>query len=74
MLRAVLARRGGNVTRDIRVEFSERTREARDFGSETPEEVYRQGELALSRAAAFLQEDAGVPHFSFLPYRYLQTS
>ncbi len=71
VLRAVLARRGGNVTRDIRVEFSDRTREPRDFGIETPEEAYRQGELALSRAVAFLQEDAGVPHFAFLPYRYL---
>lgn len=71
VLRAVLARRGGNVTRDIRVEFSDRARESRDFGIETPEETYRQGELALSRAVAFLQEEAGVPHFAFLPYRYL---
>lgn len=71
VLRAVLARRGGNVTRDIRVEFSDRARESRDFGIETPEEAYRQGELALMRAVAFLQEDAGVPHFALLPYRYL---
>lgn len=71
VLRAVLARRGGNVSRDIRVEFSERTREPRDFGTETPEQAYREGELALARAVAFLQEDAGVPHFAFLPYRYL---
>ncbi|MEI2771493.1 MAG: DUF262 domain-containing protein [Candidatus Competibacter sp.] len=71
VLRAVLARRGGNVTCDIRVEFSDRARETRDFGNEAPEEAYRQGELALSRAVAFLQEDAGVPHFAFLPYRYL---
>jgi hypothetical protein len=71
VLRAVLARRGGNVTRDIRVEFSDRTRKARDFWTETTEEAYREGELALSRAVAFLQEDAGVPHFAFLPYRYL---
>lgn len=71
VLRAVLARRGGNVTRDIRVEFSNRTRESRDFAHEIPEESYRQGELALLRAVVFLQEDAGVPHFAFLPYRYL---
>lgn len=71
VLRAVLARRGGNVSRDIRVEFSGRTREPRDFGTETPEQAYREGEFALSRAVAFLQEDAGVPHFAFLPYRYL---
>lgn len=71
VLGAVLARRGADVTRDIRVEFSNRTREPRDFGNEAPEEAYRQGELALSRAVAFLQEEAGVPHFAFLPYRYL---
>jgi hypothetical protein len=71
ILEAVLARRGADVTRDIRVEFSHRTREPRDFENEAPEEAYRQGELALSRAVAFLQEDAGVPHFAFLPYRYL---
>jgi hypothetical protein len=71
VLRSVLARRGGNVSRDIRVEFLASTREARDFGSETPETAYREGGLALLRAVTFLQEDAGVPHFAFLPYRYL---
>jgi len=70
VLRAVLARRGGNVTRDIRTEFStERTREPRDFEGETPEQVYQEG--VLYRAVKFLQEDTGVPHFAFLPYRYL---
>lgn len=71
ILRSVLARRGGNVSRDIRVEFLASTREARDFGAETAETAYREGELALLRAVTFLQEDAGVPHFAFLPYRYL---
>lgn len=71
VLRSVLARRGGNVTRDIRVEFSESTQGARDFGHETPEVAYREGETALSRAVTFLQETAGVPHLALLPYRYL---
>ncbi|WP_133511340.1 DUF262 domain-containing protein [Candidatus Thiosymbion oneisti] len=71
VLRAVLARRGGNVTRDIRTEFSAETRKPRDFQGETPEQAYREGEEALYRAVRFLQEDAGVPHFAFLPYRYL---
>ncbi|WP_295580099.1 DUF262 domain-containing protein [uncultured Lamprocystis sp.] len=71
VLRSVLARRGGNVTRDIRVEFSESTQKARDFGGEQAETAYREGAIALSRAIVFLQEDAGVPHFAFLPYRYL---
>ncbi|MCG6863657.1 MAG: DUF262 domain-containing protein [Chromatiaceae bacterium] len=71
VLRSVLARRSGNVTREIRVEFSESTRDARDFGSETAERAYREGERAILRAVIFLQEDASVPHFAFLPYRYL---
>lgn len=71
VLRVVLARRGGNVSRDIRVEFSERARDARDFGKETEEQAYREGEAALMRAVVFLQNDTGTPHFAFLPYRYL---
>ncbi len=72
VLRAVLARRGGNVSREIRTEFTgTRTREPRDFEGETAETAYREGELALSRAVRFLTGDAGVPHFAFLPYRYL---
>ncbi|AUB80685.1 DUF262 domain-containing protein [Candidatus Thiodictyon syntrophicum] len=71
VLRSVLARRGGDVTRDIRVEFLESTQAARDFGREQAETTYWEGAIALSRAVAFLQEDAGVPHFAFLPYRYL---
>lgn len=71
VLQAVLARRGGNVTRDIRGEFSDRVRGPRDFETEIEEEAYREGEIALIRAVVFLQEDAAVPHFAFLPYRYL---
>lgn len=73
VLRAVLARRGGTVSRDIRAEFATRKlpKEPRDFETEIPETAYREGELALARAVEFLQEDAAVPHFAFLPYRYL---
>lgn len=71
VMRAVLARRGGDVTRDIRIEFSKSTREGRDFGDESPEKAYREGGAALTRAIVFLQEEAGVPHFAFLAYRYL---
>jgi len=67
-----LARRGGNVSRDIRVEFSGRARpESRDFSGEIEEQAYREGEAALARAVEFLQNDAGTPHFAFFPYRYL---
>jgi len=70
VLRAFLARRGADVTREIRVEFgSERV--SREFPGETAEDANRGTEAALERVVAFLQEDAGVPHFGFLPYRYL---
>jgi hypothetical protein len=71
---AILARRGADVTRDIRTEFSqERTASAlqKKFQNETPDQAYRAGEDALKQAVSFLQSEAGVPHFSFLAYRYL---
>lgn len=72
VLRAVLARRGSKVSREIRDEFAlDRIRQARDFGNEAPEQAYREGENALLQAVTFLQDDAGTPHFAFLPYRYL---
>ena len=70
VLRAVLARRGPDVNRDIRAEFSE-DRVSREFPSETTDEAYRRGEQAIEQAVTFLQKDAGVPHFGFLTYRYL---
>lgn len=70
VLRAILARRGPDVTRDIRSEFSQ-ARVSREFSGETSNQAYLAGELALSRAVKFLQYEAGVPHFSFLAYRYL---
>jgi hypothetical protein len=70
VLSAILARRGPDVTRDIRVEFS-RERVSREFPDETPDQAYRAGEKALAQAVNFLQNEAGVPHFSFLVYRYL---
>lgn len=70
VLHAILARRGPDVTRDIRTEFSGNG-VAREFGEESVDESYRSGEEALGRAITFLQEDAGVPHFGFLAYRYL---
>lgn len=64
VLAAVLARRGTDVRRDIRREF--------DGESEADKmAAYEQGEVALKRAVTFLQEDADVPHISFLAYRYL---
>ncbi len=71
VLRAVLARRGPNVSRDIRVEFGESAQQTRDFPQETEEVAYEKGEDALFMAIRFLVEEAKIPHFSLLPYRYL---
>jgi len=72
VLRAILARRGPDVTREIRNEFSDHDRRGSiEFRGEGREAAYLAGDEALRRAVRFLQEDAGVPHFTFLPYRYL---
>jgi Protein of unknown function DUF262 len=71
VLRVILARRGPDVTREIRIEFDKGRRGRVDFPGESRDDAYAAGQAALRRAIAFLQEDAGVPHFTFLPYRYL---
>jgi len=68
LLSAILARRGANNFRDIRKEF------ASGFTGEFEEneaEGYANGAQALELAISFLQNEAHVPHFGFLPYRYL---
>jgi Protein of unknown function DUF262 len=70
VLRGVLARRGADVRREIRAEFS-REQVSREFPNEGVDDAYRSGGAALQRAAMFLQDEAGVPHFGFLTYRYL---
>jgi hypothetical protein len=64
VLSAVLARRGPDVTRDIRKEFS-------GSGDEGREVAFKAGEEALRRTVQFLQTDADVPHITMLAYRYL---
>jgi len=74
ILLAMLARRGPNISRDIRGEFQRTTDgevSVREFPSETATEARAELVKAMIRAVVFLQRDAQVPHFSFLPYRYL---
>jgi len=71
VLHAILARRGPDVMREIRNEFGDGRHGQVDFPGEDRDEAYRQGEQALRRAVEFVQQVAGVPHVSFLPYRYL---
>lgn len=70
VLKAFLARRGKDIMRDIRAEFKTDSSKG-DFSTEDAATAYRKGEKALVDAIRFLQNDAGVPHLGFLPYRYL---
>ena len=71
IMKSLLARRGEDVTRDIRAEFSDSSRKVSDFQNETIDDFYHNGKLSLLHAVNFLQTDCYVPHFFFLPYRHL---
>ncbi|WP_246258543.1 DUF262 domain-containing protein [Amycolatopsis anabasis] len=71
VLRAVLARRGPDVEREIRLEFAEDRKGQVDFPQEDRDAAFAEGEAALRRAVSFLQEEVGVPHISMLAYRFL---
>jgi hypothetical protein len=71
LLSVFLARRGHDVSRDIHLEFDDARRPKNDFPGESEEQAHQQALEALDRAVRFLRDDAGVPHFSFLAYRYL---
>lgn len=70
ILRAVLARRGPDITREIRGEFDDR-RGTSEFPAEDADTAYHEAQKALALAVQFLQRSADVPHFAFLPYRHL---
>lgn len=69
VVQALLVRRHTDITRDPHGEFSESRRRVSDFPGESEEEAYRGTEAALLAAVRFLQEE-GVPHWTFLPFRF----
>ncbi|MFJ4791517.1 DUF262 domain-containing protein [Kitasatospora purpeofusca] len=71
VLASILARRGPDPMRDIRVEFATGRRTPSEFPGEDELTAFAQGEEALVRAVEFLIQEAGVPHISLLPYRAL---
>jgi hypothetical protein len=71
VLRAVLARRGPDAARDVRGEFDADRRAAAEFPDESRDDALTAGRDALVRAVGFLQDEAGVPHMTFMSYRYL---
>ena len=70
VLQAILARRAPDAHREIRNEFDEDARAFIEFPDEDRSRAYAQGEVAIRQAVRFLQDVAGVPHFTLLPYKY----
>jgi hypothetical protein len=70
VLRAILARRGPDVQREIQLEFGDNRRGDLEFRDEDRDSAFAAGEEALFRAVRFLQS-IGVPHVTLLAYRYL---
>lgn len=71
IVKVFLARRGHDVTRDFHNEFTPSSRAKIDFPNEDQHVAHDATLEALTRTVLFLREDAKVPHFSFLAYRYL---
>lgn len=71
ILQVILSRRGSDPARDIRREFDTDAPGRSDFPGEVRDDAHRAGADALRRTVTFLQDRAGVPHVSFLPYRFL---
>ncbi len=70
VLHAILARRGPDPSREIRLEFDDaRRRTKSDFPGEDRDTAFAEGQVALQRAVQFLQQTAGVPHLSMVPYK-----
>ena len=69
-MQAILARRAPDVDRSIRGEFGDAARMFFDFPDEDRGTAFEEGAEAIRRAVRFLQSVAGVPHSTFLPYRY----
>lgn len=69
-LKAILARRGIDIMRDVRAEFKEYDQQS-DFPGEDPAVAYEEGTRALLEAVRFVQHEACIPHLGFMPYRHL---
>lgn len=70
VVQALLVRRHPDITRDLHNEFSPSRRNVSAFPEENKEEAYKETERALVSAIRFLQQVAGVPHITFLPFRF----
>ncbi|UOW02128.1 DUF262 domain-containing protein [Agrococcus sp. SCSIO52902] len=67
---AILVIRHPDLTRNVRAEFSTERDVDLSFADEDQAAAYTRGEEALTRTIRFLQEIGGVPHSSFVPFRF----
>lgn len=67
---AILVRRHPDVTRDAHTEFSPDRSAVSTFGAESKADAYERTEAALERVIRFLQDRAGIPHYTFVPFRF----
>lgn len=67
---AILVIRHTDLTRNVHTEFSTNREIELDFSEDNETEAYERGEQALVRSIRSLQNDAGVPHSSFVPFRF----
>lgn len=68
---ALLVRRHPDISRSPHAEFESDRRASSDFPQENQSESFAGTESALRTTLQFLQQDVGVPHFTFLPQQFL---
>ncbi len=67
---AILVRRHPDITRDAHNEFSAERLNTVPFAAETQADAYEQTEIALEKVIRFLQRQAGIPHITFVSFRF----
>lgn len=67
---AILVVRHPDLTRNVRSEFSGDREAAVNFSADTQADAYRRGEESLFHVIRFLQSNAGIPHSTFVPFRF----
>ena len=67
---AILVVRHPDLTRNVRSEFSGDRDAAANFSTDSQADAYHRGEDALYHVVRFLQTDAGIPHSTFVPFRF----
>jgi hypothetical protein len=70
VVQALLVRRHPDITRDVHAEFNPNRAAEGAFPGESELEAYERTEEALDSAVRFLQDRVGIPHFTFLPFRF----